>query len=50
MHQDDAPGQALAVLLDALLDLAATELDTAFDASSSWVDAQDPFCDLDNQY
>ncbi|WP_156939548.1 hypothetical protein [Desulfocurvus vexinensis] len=50
MHQDDAPGQALAALLEGLFDLAATELDTAFDASSSWLDADDPSCDLDSQY
>ncbi len=50
MHQDDAPGQELDALLDALFDLVTTEPDTAFDGGSSWVVAQDPGCDLDSQY
>jgi hypothetical protein len=50
MHQDDAPGQELDALFDALFDLVATEPDTAFDGGSSWVVAQDPGCDLDSQY
>lgn len=50
MSQEETRTKEQGEFIDALLDTAQVDMDTAPDGDSTWIVVDDPICDLESEY